>query len=407
MKIAVVDLLFNWPPDGGARTDVKEVAERLAHHHQVRLFVPSYQRFFPRGRIDRQFAFEVELLPFRTRNWNAWTIGRAYRRALEAWGAQRVYITDGWYLKPRVFAALAHYRPLVRFYAYETLCLRFHGIFFRHGTNCPVRYLDAGLTTWATCARCALPPLRRPQYRQFMQEALIAGAFLPGYRRAVKRMLREASALICYNEFIAAMLRSHNPNVRVVPSGLHPGDFPLQPPRQGGETFEVGMVGRAGDHTKGFPVLLESCRRLHGRGVPLRLHCTWSEDNLPPEPFLVRHDWMPPAALPDFYRELDVCVVPSVWQEPFGIVALEAMASGRPLICTRVGGLGSIPIHGESGLVVPPADAAALESALWALYSDPALRRRLAEAGRRRVEEHFTWDRIVEEHYLPLFEGRT
>ncbi len=405
LKIAIVDLLFNWPPDGGARTDVKEVAERLAERHQVRLFVPYYQRYFPRGQVDREFAFQVQHLPFRTRNFNAWTVGRAYRRALAEWGAERVYMTDGWYLKPRVFAALADYRPIVRFYAYETLCLRFHGIFFRNSANCPIRYLESGLATWATCFRCAMPPLRQPQYRQFMQEALVSGAFLPGYRRAVKRMLSQASTLICYNEFIAAMLRPYNRNVRIVPSGIHPDAFPVQPPRAG-PGLEVGMVGRAGDHTKGFPVLLEACRRLRGQGIPLRLHCTWSEDNLPPDPFIVRHAWMPPGKLPEFYRQLDVCVVPSVWQEPFGIVALEAMASGRALICTRVGGLGSIPVDGESGLVVPPDDPAALAEALLRLHREPALRERLAGAARRRVQERFTWDHIVREHYLPLFEAK-
>ena len=405
MKIAIVDLLFNWPPDGGARTDVREVAERLARRHDVRLFVPCYQRFFPRGRIDREFGFEVELLPFRTRNFNAWMIGRKLRRAVGAWGADHVYMTDGWYLKPRVFHALRQWKPIVRFYAYETLCLRFHGIFFRNGGNCPVRYLEGGPRTWATCWRCAMPPLRLPQYRQFMQEALISGAFLPGYRRAVTRMLRNASALVCYNEFIGAMLRPHNTNVRIIPSGIHPEDFPVQPPHGGGP-LSVGMVGRAGDDTKGFPVLLAACRKLVSEGIDLALHCTWSEDTLPKDPFIVRHNWMPPEELPEFYRALDVAVVPSVWQEPFGIVALEAMSSGRALVCTDVGGLGRIPVHEESGLVVPPGDVDALAAAIRRLHKDPALRARLAEAGRRRVLAEFTWDGIVEKHYLPLFESR-
>jgi glycosyltransferase involved in cell wall biosynthesis len=403
LKIAIADLLFNWPPDGGARTDVKEIAERLARKHQVKLFVPHYTRFFPRGEVDRKFDFEVEHLSFRTRNFHALTVARAFRDAVRRWNPDRVYITDGWYLKPWLFAALREFRPLMRFYAYESLCLRFHGIFFRNSASCPVRYLDGGAKSWMTCMRCAIPPLRRPDKRLFLQEFLVSGAFLPGYRKRVRRMLSEASHLICYNEFIGNMIRPYNANTHIVPSGINPDDFPLQPRREG-PGLELGMVGRAGDNTKGFPVLLDACRKLYAEGIPLRLHCTWSEPGLCSDPFVVRHNWMPPEKLPEFYSSLDICVVPSIWQEPFGIVALEAMSSGRPLICSDVGGLGSIPVDGESGLVVPAGQPEPLAEAIRRLYEDIPLRESMAIAARKRVEEKFTWDSIVERCYLPLFE---
>ena len=85
----------------------------------------------------------------------------------------------------------------------------------------------------------------------------------------------------------------------------------------------------------------------------------------------------------------DICVVPSVWEEAFGLAALEPMARGVAVVATRVGGVPEVVVDGETGLLVPPGDEAALAAALERLLSDAALRRRLGEAGRRRAAELF------------------
>jgi glycosyltransferase involved in cell wall biosynthesis len=74
---------------------------------------------------------------------------------------------------------------------------------------------------------------------------------------------------------------------------------------------------------------------------------------------------------------------------------LEAMAAGRPVVATRVGGNPEVVVDGESGLLVPPRDSAALADAVLRLLRDPALARRLGEAARRRVETEFTLERMV------------
>jgi glycosyltransferase involved in cell wall biosynthesis len=66
-------------------------------------------------------------------------------------------------------------------------------------------------------------------------------------------------------------------------------------------------------------------------------------------------------------------------------VLLEAMASGKPLITTRIGGIPDVVVDGETGLLVPPGDAAALRKALVRLVEDGEMRVRFGEAGRRRV----------------------
>ena len=104
------------------------------------------------------------------------------------------------------------------------------------------------------------------------------------------------------------------------------------------------------------------------------------------------------------YRKLDICVVPSLWPEPFGIVALEGMACGRPVIATRVGGLQEIVVDEETGCLVDPGNVEQFADRLERLMDDPDLRAKMGEKGRARVLADFTWDQIVKKHYLPLME---
>lgn len=81
----------------------------------------------------------------------------------------------------------------------------------------------------------------------------------------------------------------------------------------------------------------------------------------------------------------EIAVVPSLCVEAFGMVALEAMAAGRPVVAARSGALADLVAHGDTGLLVPPGDDAALAAALRVLLDDPALARRFGEAGQRRA----------------------
>jgi glycosyltransferase involved in cell wall biosynthesis len=84
---------------------------------------------------------------------------------------------------------------------------------------------------------------------------------------------------------------------------------------------------------------------------------------------------------------------------------LEAMAAGLPVVASAVGGVPEAVRDGETGTLVPPGDSAALAHALRRLVSDPALRDRLGEAGRRRVEREFSLERFEREH-LDLYRKR-
>jgi glycosyltransferase involved in cell wall biosynthesis len=92
----------------------------------------------------------------------------------------------------------------------------------------------------------------------------------------------------------------------------------------------------------------------------------------------------------------DVFVCPSVWDEALGYVILEAMSVGLPAVASEVGGIPEVVADGETGLLVPPRDPAALAQAIARLLDDPAARERMGRAGRRAVHEHFSLDSAIE-----------
>ena len=98
----------------------------------------------------------------------------------------------------------------------------------------------------------------------------------------------------------------------------------------------------------------------------------------------------------DSYRDADVFVFPSVWNEPLGMPPIEAMATEVPVVATRVGGITEIVEDGKTGILVEPGDASALAEAILHLLSNEDLRKSMGEAARLRVVELFSWEKIVE-----------
>jgi glycosyltransferase involved in cell wall biosynthesis len=105
---------------------------------------------------------------------------------------------------------------------------------------------------------------------------------------------------------------------------------------------------------------------------------------------------VPPAELPALYRSADA-VVCAPWYEPFGLVALEAMACEVPVVATAVGGLVDTVIHGGTGLHVPPRDPVALARALEWLLERPEQARAFGAAGAARARSRYGWPTIARE----------
>ena len=105
---------------------------------------------------------------------------------------------------------------------------------------------------------------------------------------------------------------------------------------------------------------------------------------------MVKHE-----VVTQLYSHAAVFCCPSVY-EPFGIINLEAMACETPVVASAVGGILEVVVDGETGILVPPAKPAALAAALTRLLNDPEARRRMGQAGRKRVEARFSWASVAE-----------
>jgi glycosyltransferase involved in cell wall biosynthesis len=174
------------------------------------------------------------------------------------------------------------------------------------------------------------------------------------------------------------------------------------------QTAEVLIVGRL-EQRKGAALLAESMpavlrlcphasfRFVGSDGVDARGR-SWRERLLegvaPADRCRVHFEQVPREVLIDRYRRAAVCVLPSVW-ENFPYALLEAMSCGVPAVGTRTGGLPELIEDGVSGLIVPPADAAALAEALCRLLQNSGLRQRMGRAARQRVEERFSVEAVV------------
>lgn len=138
---------------------------------------------------------------------------------------------------------------------------------------------------------------------------------------------------------------------------------------------------------KGIHVLLRAYAQLRN-APPLVLIgrlLVESPHAFPPD-VLVLDKWPHSAVMQAWKRSL-FALAPSTWHEPFGIVVLEAMAAGRPVIASNIGGLVDALVDGETGFLVPPGDDQALAQAMRQLLENPTLREQMGLAARRRAAE--------------------
>ena len=196
------------------------------------------------------------------------------------------------------------------------------------------------------------------------------------------RLLGRARAVFCPSEALAEMARGLGaPDVRVIPSGVSVPESvpdPDEPPH-------VLFVGRLSEE-KGILELVEATsgipRVVVGDG-PLR-------DRVPDA-----LGFVPPAQLGPYFESASVVACPSR-REGYGVVAREAMAYGRPVVASSVGGLLDAVEDGVTGLCVPPRDPTALRAAIERLLADAELRRRLGAQGRVVARERFSWPAAID-----------
>ncbi|MBN2430302.1 MAG: glycosyltransferase family 4 protein [Acidobacteria bacterium] len=406
MRVAVVDFRFMWPPDGGSATDVKEILSRLSRDHNVCLFVPEFQRLFPRGRGVEDIGVPFERISSNLLTFQPEIFSSRLHQLIDKFQPDCTFFTDGWYIKSEIIRRFSFRPYVIRYYAYEGLCLRQHGTFFRNGCECNRNLLLEDSSEWRFCSTCARRWMADERQLHFIHEFLISRAFSRSYRRGVIQSLANAQAVICYNQFIAKRIHPFNNRIYIIPSGINISSFSnlKHPPEleKDRDDFNILMVGRKSDPTKGFQVLKKAVSRLILDFPNIRLHVT-SNDRAPgSESWMITHPWMSQESLPELYSSADLCVVPSLWPEPFGIVVLEAMAAGVPVIVSDAPGPAGIVTHMQDGLISPRGDDRKLAEAIRMIVESPALAKTLTEQARLTVE-HYSWDKVYRRVERVLF----
>jgi len=404
-RIAFVDMLFSWPPNGGADIDCYNVISGLQESgHVVHLFVLHEVGSTDRGIVKPEaLPFPATRIDVEGRELRPEVVAGAIRRAVDKWFPDLVFITHGYTLKPCVIEALAHYPLVSRYFAHELACLR-DVLRYKDDAPCPHDYFR----TPDHCRQCAVEgqrvAIQSGAPPTWTRDFLAAEAYAPAYHGHAIDAIQKVKAVIVYNAAIARHLAGYHEKVYVLPGGVHTRSVPPTPlPTGAGAKKIILMAGRADDPLKGLHVLMEAGALLRKKRDDFLIWATHFDYTLSTDWFRAL-GWRDHAGALALYAQAYCCVVPSVWEEPFGLVAVEAMAAARPVCASRVGGLQEIVRHGQSGFLFERNDAQGLAHHLTYLLDNPGSAAKMGQTGRKIAETEYDWKAIVEGRYLPLIE---
>jgi phosphatidylinositol alpha-mannosyltransferase len=239
------------------------------------------------------------------------------------------------------------------------------------------------------------------------------------FRRFLLPYFRRLDRPLAVSEAAREYVTRHFPgNVEIVPNGVDVDRFRpglARDPRFDDAVPNILFVGRH-DPRKGLPDLLSACRILAREGHPFRVIVVgdgwlrWRAEWMAAGPLRGRVHFVgrvTNAHLPRYYASADVFCSPALGGESFGLVLLEAMASGLPVVASDLPGYRSVLTQGIEGIATPPRDPHALAVALRMLLLDPDLRARMGARG-VATARRLAWPRIVsrlEEIYRAVVGG--
>lgn len=414
MKIALVSEYFPPHAPGGAEWSVEALARSLATRgHGVVVITPNWGAtpVEPRdGYVVRRFPFPMKRPPgrsvaslktFANPFFHAYA-GLQVARLARAERVDVLHVQNKHMLLPGVLARALTGLPLLLTIRDGSLidaapvCLHSHD---RRPPDCGLRKL------WRECSVDYFEGWMQGR-RSRLRTRL---GFLHGWLDAClkQRFLSRVDAIVGVSDGILGVYRR---------SGLLAGARRVEtvytvPPLAPSPSVSAADVVR-GLHGLGGRVVLFVGKLSPGKGAPDFLAAGERVHALRPDTLFVlvgdgpvvvpavswaRHlGSLPNSDVLALYAVADVVAVPSVIPDALSRVVLEAMAAGRPVVGTSVGGTPELIAHGETGLLVPRRDPAALAAALGRLLDDPGLAARLGAAGRRRVETVFSPEASVD-----------
>lgn len=226
-------------------------------------------------------------------------------------------------------------------------------------------------------------------------------------RRLARWLAKRLTERIAVSEAAAQFVRRYiGGEYTIIPNGVDTQvfrpDLPLVD-MWNDQRPNVLFVGRFGEPRKGFPVLFDAWEDVRAERPDARLLVVGRGD---PEPFRKRAaemQWdnvhfvggITSEMLPRYYRTANVFCAPSTGQESFGIVLVEAMSSGTPVVASDIGGYRQVLHHRQEGLLVPPRQPKALAAALLHVLNNPELQQTMGRAGRLTAQQ-YAWEGITE-----------
>ena len=299
---------------------------------------------------------------------------RVYEQALADFAPDAVHVHHLY--DPRIVALTRAHAPLL-WGVHDYMCSG-GSLYFRpghecgrgHGPGCVPRLVLRG------CGHSWDPRGRAGNYR--LVGRLVA-------------LLREVDVALAFSTAVAGNLRANQVDgVAIAP--FVAGRVEVAPPGLDNRVLYVGRVTRH----KGLGQLIRAVGLVEGATLEVSGEGWWK----PAAEKLVARlglesrvrflGWLARLELDAAYRRAGVVAVPSLWPEPFGMVGLEAMARGRPVVASATGGIPEWLADGETGLLTPPGDVRALAGALERLLDDADLRARMGAAGAEHVRRRFT-----------------
>ncbi|GAB3193311.1 glycosyltransferase family 4 protein [Geodermatophilus arenarius] len=245
--------------------------------------------------------------------------------------------------------------------------------------------------------------------------ATVRSKWLAAWGPVVRPWLERITGRIAVSDFARRVQVEHlGGDAVIIPNGVHVGFFAEGPTLPGAargvDGPTIGFLGRYDEPRKGLPVLLEAMRtvvREHpgarllvaGRGDPDALRDAVGEDLRPHVALLGE---LPEADKAAFLRSVDVYCAPNLLGESFGVVLIEAMAAGAPIVASDLDAFARVLEDGAAGVLVRRGDGAALARALSDLLADPARRAALSATG-SEVAAGYDWQ-VVARRVLAVYE---
>jgi phosphatidylinositol alpha-mannosyltransferase len=357
VKIALV-CPYDWSKPGGVKAHVSNLAEFLLDRHDVRIFAPASQRLSREG-MDRHVQDVGRPVPIR------------YNRSVAPVG-----------LSPRVILRMKH---MLQDY------------------NPHVTHIHEPLAPWVSMAATVAGPMPKiGTFHAWSDSDRIYQLTAPFIRKIVQDLKVRVAVSPSAQSFAAKAMGVSAGTFRILPNGVDDHRFATAEPLPDLVNHDRPLllfVGRL-EKRKGLEILIKAFLRLRASGRHLRL-CIVGEGPerercqslIPPSlrtevlfVGAVSH-----AELPRYHASADVFVSPATGGESFGIVLLEGMAAGLPIVASDIPGYRTVMADGVQGRMVPPEDSIALADALEVLLANAKLRSAMAAEGQRTARA-YSWD---------------